>query len=104
VWETGAGPGDGAVGGNFGSRTTGGGLEPGFYNVVIMIEERHNGVAADGYPDHLDDNGNDINNGTGTSSPPPKEKKYHTAHTECYIHTQTQLYILSLSNARCLDS
>ena len=43
----------------YGSRTLGDGLVPGFYNLVVMVEERHNGDASMGYPDHIDDNGNE---------------------------------------------
>ena len=67
TWETGSQPGAGPSGtSKFGTRVVGGqsagGLVPGFYNVVVMIEERHNGDTSMGYPDHIDDRtGDDIN-------------------------------------------
>ena len=67
TWETGSGPGLGYDQTQaYGSRTLGDGLVPGFYNLVVMVEERHNGDASMGYPDHIDDNGNDVNDATGT--------------------------------------
>ena len=72
TWETGGGPGQGSQAGIFGNRIVGDGLEPGFYNLVVMVEERHNGDASLGLPDTIDDNGNDINDAAGTAFDPAR--------------------------------